>query len=178
MNLFYVLGVVAFASLAIGAFAASAELRAFAAATISSADIVDESLLSVDVKNGEIKGPDLAGNSVTSGKIKDGEVKVNDIGADSIGASELIGVTRLLFAECQFEDNVSRAPGEWYDASCAVPGTTAGDRVVVSRSTDFNCYDINGAYTTDGFVHVKGRNDCDHSAALGKTWFSIIVFAK
>jgi hypothetical protein len=54
----------------------------------------------------------------------------------------------------------------------------AGDRVVVSRTTDFNCYDINGAYTTDGHVHIKGRNDCDDSAALGKTWFSIIVFAK
>jgi hypothetical protein len=172
------IGIVALVAFAMGIFLASPELRAFAAAMIDSTDIVDGSILSVDIRNGEIRGPDLAGNSVTSGKIKDGEVKVADIGADAVGASELIGVSRLLFAECLFEDDVSRAPEEWYDVTCEVPGTVSGDRVVVSRTTDFNCYDINGAYTTDGHVHIKGRNDCSTSAALGKTWFSIIVFAK
>jgi hypothetical protein len=172
------MGGIIVAAFVTGAFVASPELRVYAANSVSSTDIVDGSILSIDVKNGEIRGPDLAGNSVTSGKIKDGEVKAADIAADAVDASELVGVTRLLFAECMFEDQVQRAPEDWYEASCAVPGTVAGDRVVVSRTTDFNCYDINGAYTADGHVHIKGRNDCDDSAALGKTWFSIIVFAK
>lgn len=169
-----------FAAFVAGSFVASPELRAFAADSVFSADIVD----------GEVKTPDLATNAVTTAKIKDGEVKVADIGADAVGASELIGVSRLIFAECKFTDDTMRPPREFdpafigqqqpsfYDAHCSVPGTVAGDRVIVSRTTDFNCFDINGAYTTNGAVHIKGGNDCHVNAKLGTTWFSIIVFKK
>lgn len=170
--------VLAAMSLFAGAFIASAELRAFAADTVGSLDIFDESILSVDIKNGEVKGPDLAGNSVTSGKIKDGEVKAADIGQDAVGGSELVGVTRLIFADCDFTDNALHEPEKWYFAECPVPGAVLGDEVVVSRTTKENCYDINGAYTENGVVHIKGRNDCASAAALGHTIFSIIVFKK
>jgi trimeric autotransporter adhesin len=67
---------------------------AYGANTIGSADIIDESILSQDIKNGEVKGldvangaltsDDLAANSVGSAKINDRSVKNNDL---SVGAS-------------------------------------------------------------------------------------------
>jgi hypothetical protein len=59
-----------------GSFVASPELRAYAANTVFSTDIVD----------GEVKTADLAGNAVTSAKIKDGEVKTEDIAAGAVGS--------------------------------------------------------------------------------------------
>jgi hypothetical protein len=73
-----VLGLVVAAFIA-GTLVASPEFRAFAAATIGSADIIDNSVQSVDIKDAQIKTADLAGNAVTSGKIKDGEIKGADI---------------------------------------------------------------------------------------------------
>ncbi|HKX80988.1 MAG TPA: hypothetical protein VJL54_01910 [Nitrososphaera sp.] len=163
-------------SLFTGAFIASSELRAFAANTIGSIDIIDESILSVDIKNGEVKGPDIAGNAVTTGKIKDGEVKLADIGPDAVGGSEIVGVNKLLFSECLFTDNTLRPPEDWYHAECAIPGMAAGDEVVVSRATEEDCFDINGFDPKDGKVIIKGRNDCAVPAAVGTTRFSIIVF--
>src|SRR5688572_13577066 len=62
-----------------GTFVASPEFRAFAAATIGSADIIDNSIQSVDIKDAQVKTADISGNAVTSGKIKDGEIKAPDL---------------------------------------------------------------------------------------------------
>jgi hypothetical protein len=72
------LGLVVAAFIA-GTFVAYPELRAFAAATIGSADIIDGSIQSIDIKDAQVKTADLAGSAVTSGKIKDGEIKVSDL---------------------------------------------------------------------------------------------------
>src|SRR5574339_1077138 len=73
-----------------GTFVASPELRAFAANTVFSTDIVD----------GEVKTADLGSNSVTAAKIKDNEVKAAERATDAVGAAELQGVTKLLFGQC------------------------------------------------------------------------------
>jgi hypothetical protein len=92
-----------------GAFVASPELRAFAADTVGSADIIDESILSVDIKNGEVKTLDIgtgqvtntdlgtnsvtatkiATNAVTSAKILDGQVMTADIANGNVTNSKL-----------------------------------------------------------------------------------------
>lgn len=72
-----------------GAFVSSPELRAFAANTVGSIDIIDESIQSVDIKNGQVKNADIAANAVTSGKIKDGEVKPADLANSAITASKV-----------------------------------------------------------------------------------------
>jgi hypothetical protein len=56
----------------------------YAVPTIRSGDIFDETIQSVDIKNGEVKNADLAPNAVTSDKIKNGEVKAEDIAAGVI----------------------------------------------------------------------------------------------
>ena len=74
---------------------------AYAANTIGSADVIDESLLSQDIKNGEVKATELAGaavgnsklanNAVGTGKVADESLTALDLGPDSVGASEVAG---------------------------------------------------------------------------------------
>jgi hypothetical protein len=83
-----------------GEFIASPELRAYAANTVFSTDIVD----------GEVKTADLANNAVTAAKVKDGEIKAAEIATnavgssgiatDAVGAAEIVDVSRLLFGQC------------------------------------------------------------------------------
>ena len=56
----------------------------YAVPTIRSADIVNETIQSVDIKNGEVKNADLANDAVTSPKIKNGEVKTEDLAGDAV----------------------------------------------------------------------------------------------
>jgi hypothetical protein len=82
-----------------GAFISSPDLRAYAAAFIGSADIIDGSIQSVDIKNGEVKNADIAFNAVTyskilpnsidSSKIIDGGVKTADIGNGEVRAEDI-----------------------------------------------------------------------------------------
>src|SRR3954471_4775342 len=72
---------------------------AYAADTIGSSDIIDESILSQDVKNNQITWDDLALNSVTSSRIKDdsingvdivdGQVANGDLAADAVTADKI-----------------------------------------------------------------------------------------
>jgi hypothetical protein len=69
---------------------------AYAADTIGSSDVINESLLSEDVKNGEVKWTDLANNSVGSGKVIDetlasADIKNGEVGTDDVLNSSLTG---------------------------------------------------------------------------------------
>lgn len=75
---------VAAVSLVVGAFVASPELRAYAANTVGSADIIDNSILSADIKNGEVKNIDLGTDAVTTTKIKNGNITGADIQLESL----------------------------------------------------------------------------------------------
>jgi hypothetical protein len=73
------IGTLILAAFVAGAFVASPELRAYAANTIASTDIID----------GEVKTPDLATNAVTAAKIKDGEVKTAELGGNSVTTTKI-----------------------------------------------------------------------------------------
>ena len=62
-----ILGMLAVAFVA-GSFVASPELMAYAAATIGSAEIIDESIQSIDIKNGQVKASDIATDAVGAWK--------------------------------------------------------------------------------------------------------------
>jgi hypothetical protein len=72
---------------------------AYAANTIGSDDIIDESILSQDIKNQEVRAADLhdggvtneklQANAVTSGKVADESLTSSDLGTDSVQASEI-----------------------------------------------------------------------------------------
>ena len=62
---------------------------AYAAGTIGSADIIDESILSQDIKNDEVQNPDLGANSVGTGKINDGAVRTADVLDDDLTGADI-----------------------------------------------------------------------------------------
>ena len=72
-----------------GAFLASPELRVYAANTIGSADIINNSIQSVDIKDGEVKTDDIAPSAIGSLRIKDNDVKAQDIAPNGVGTSEI-----------------------------------------------------------------------------------------
>ena len=62
---------------------------AYAANTIGSSDVIDESLLSQDVKNGEVKNADIGADAMTSSKLANGSVQNSDLGPDAVTTSKI-----------------------------------------------------------------------------------------
>jgi hypothetical protein len=63
---------------------------AYAANTIGSDDIIDESIQSVDIKNGQVQGPDLAASAVNSNKIANGAVANADIAVGAVDSNSVL----------------------------------------------------------------------------------------
>lgn len=163
-----IMGIIVAAFVA-GAFVSSPELRAYAANTVFSTDIVD----------GEVKTADLAANAVTAAKIKDNEVKGPEIAANSVGASEIIGVTKLIFATCSVTNSNSIAAQNAFTASCSVPGAAIGDRVMVENNDGFPlCFEITRAFVFPAdSVALAIKNDCNTGVSTPGTGnISVIVF--
>jgi hypothetical protein len=59
---------------------------AYAAATIGSADVINDSLLSEDIKNETITSGDIRPSTIASGRIADGSVTGSDIKQNTIGS--------------------------------------------------------------------------------------------
>ena len=79
---------------------------AYAADTIGSADIINESILSEDLKNGEVKTTELATEAVTNGKIAP-----NSIGTDKV-ANQTLNFNDLGLVLTKLADGGS-APSTW-----------------------------------------------------------------
>jgi hypothetical protein len=189
-----------------GAFIASPELRAFAANTVGSADIINNSIQSVDIKDGEVKTVDLGGNAVTSAKIKDGEVKAAEIAADavgaseiaanavgsseialfavgadeiapdSVGASELMGVSNLIFAECTV-GTLTLNPNVVSTHTCNADGAGPGNVAIAAANGGSSCIAVTRADATGSdHVLVSLGNICEIPASTANIKIGIIVF--
>jgi hypothetical protein len=165
-----------------GAFVASPELRAYAANTVGSSDIIDESILSQDIKNGEVKSSDLGSNAVTAAKIKDGEVKAAEIATDAVGGAELQGVTKLLFADCKStsqEGSVLVPSLGTTTVACSINGVDSDDSAFAVKNSGSYCMEIVTIDTATNAVNLTLRNQCSVAATLGEgAEFSIIVYDK
>lgn len=73
----------------IGCLAAVGGGTAYAANTIGSSDIVDESIQSVDIKNGEVKGADIGSNSITTNRIYPASVTNSDLGTSAVDSPKI-----------------------------------------------------------------------------------------
>ena len=124
---------------------------------------------------------DVAGNSITGAKIKDGEVKAAEIATDAVGATELQGVTKLLFAKCVptvAEATTSRPAGTVFDKTCFINGASADDSAVVTFNDGAFCFKTT-ADTDNGSVQVRLHNTCPIATPLGEgSTISIIVYHK
>src|SRR3954471_11229418 len=63
---------------------------AYAADTIGSSDVIDESLLSQDIKDGEVKTSDIKNSAITSLKINNGSVLNAEIAANAVDSSKIM----------------------------------------------------------------------------------------
>ena len=175
------LGLLAVAFVA-GSFVASPELRAQAAATIGSADIIDNSIQSVDIKDVEVKTADLAGNSVTAAKIKDGEVKAAEIATDAVGGAELSMVTKLIFGQCMLtnsEATTNIQPLEVSDINCSISGVDNDDSAVATLNNSNFCFHAAKAEPETNSVHVNITNECSTAQQVGSdSSIAVMVFDK
>jgi hypothetical protein len=110
-------------------------------------DIVDGEVKTPDIATGAVTNAKIAPNAVTyskiasgsidSSKIVDQSIKSNDIAADAVGASEIRGVSKLLFGSCSitFTDNAVGVGG----FNCPVTGASPGNHVVATLQSTWSC---------------------------------------
>jgi hypothetical protein len=145
---------------------------------VRSNDIGNGQVKSVDILDGGITAADMGGSSVAGFHIVPGAVSSIHIADDAVGASELDGVTKLIFAECTGSSNVGVAQGNGLAFQCSVPGAALGDKVVASQNPAAQaCFAITlvNIVTADS-VQVIIKNVCTTAAIPGAMAFSIIVF--
>ena len=148
---------------------------AYAANTIGSADIINESILSQDVKNGEVKKADLADDSIGTYKIQPGQVftsdihdgvvtglkvtdnslRAADIAPDAVGGSELAPAEAWRPVHPRTENP---QPGQAYFLG------TPEEVEYANRGAPYNP----AAYFKDhsGVVHLRGVVMCDAEIIL------------
>lgn len=176
--------IIAVAAFVSGSFVTSPELRVYAANTVFSADIVDgqvktadlanNAVTTVKIKDGEVKNADLAPSSVGSLKIKDNDIQAIDIAADAVGASEISGVSRLIFAECDFSPGNELPSGIDSILNCGVSGAHSGDNVIATSNE--GCLAAVGAASHQGAVAMTLVNVCNYDMPTGTYPISIIVY--
>ena len=128
------IGGIILAAFIAGAFVASPELRAYAANTIGSSDIIDESILSQDIKNGEVKSADLGTSAVTNSKIASSAVTNSKIGSSAVTSSKIAtgGVANSdIAANAVTGDKISDGTIGYADVSRAL--------IAVEHRDDCNC---------------------------------------
>lgn len=145
-----------------GAFVASPELRAYAASTIGSDDIINESIRSEDIKNGQVKASDIA--------------------TDAVGAAEIQGVTKLLFARCNPDSKAGfgGSQGIHIVVQCNITGVDSDDNAIATLTGSNNdCFIVYSTAPAAGKVEVSLMNVCttDEGISAGDT-ISIIVYDK
>lgn len=150
--------IIAAAAFVAGSFITSPELRAYAAATIGSEEIIDESIRSVDIKNGQVKAADIA--------------------TDAVGAAELQGVTKLIFVKCIYTNDEELIHTESVvTAFCQVKGSALGDNVIASKNDGGgSCFEVIQATARSDQVNISFKNTCTSDLALGTVKLSILLY--
>jgi|GEM_PF-807333 len=151
---------------------------------VGTTDIAGNGVTAAKIKDGEVKTAEIGTGAVTNGKIAnnsvgtlkiiDESVAAVDIGPDAVGASEIMGVSKLLFVGCKLTDNTSRGTNQGNNAYCSAPGAYYDDRVIVTNNGNF-CYVMEAIATQDN-VTVHYTNICSSLSPLGTVDVSIIVF--
>jgi hypothetical protein len=101
----------------IGCFAGLATGGAYAADTVGSSDVINETLLSEDFKNGEVKQQDLANGAVTGGKLAANSVLNPKLAANSVSSAKVLDFdltnqdVGVLFAEVSSTATLSNSSG-------------------------------------------------------------------
>jgi hypothetical protein len=121
---------------------------------LSSADIRGETLKSVDILDGQVKSADIRDGDVTSADVKDGTIQDLDLGADSVSSAEVLdfGLSNqdvgVLFAQVEESGTLANSSG----------GVTSTNNSLGVYEVDFN-RDVSGCafLATHGLAGVLGE---------------------
>jgi hypothetical protein len=128
---------------------------------VGSSDIINESILSADIKNGEVKASEIA--------------------TDAVGAAEIQGVTKLLFGQCKLnsaEANVPIYPGFFIQVNCTISGVDGDDSAIATMEDGSTCFHVGKALTITNEALVYLRNECSAPQTVGAGSISVIVYDK
>lgn len=116
-----------------GSFVASSELRAYAANTVFSTDIVDGQVKTSDLAGGAVTNAKLGANSVNSAKIADGTIDNADLAASAVTSAKIA-------------------------AGGVANSDIAGNAVTTSKIADET---IRYADVAEAFIAVDSKIDCN-----------------
>jgi len=180
-------GAIVVAAFVSGAFVSSPDLRAYAANTVFSTDIVDGEVKTADIANNAVTNAKIAGNAISTSKINDGaiktadigdgEVKASDISTDAVGADELQGVSKLQFTTCSANLSNSIIPGGSVVAECSIPGLIGSDHVLLEREAGASCFAVVDVLPHTAGATVIMRNVCTVSSTPSTVEFAAIVYS-
>jgi hypothetical protein len=111
---------------------------AYAASAVGSSDIINKSIRSVDIKNGQVKSPDLAPGAVTGAKLLDESLTSADLATNSVGSGEILdnSLTTADIAGADVNGGGISVPtgfvpnGRCRQLDASVAGATAGQAVI------------------------------------------------
>jgi len=143
---------------------------AWAAATITGADIVDGSIGGVDIGNKQVALDNLAADSVDGSKIKNNSIRTSDYGDATVTSGKIkdatiqkhdlapgilpAGATNVLYGSCEIPTvAIDAHSSERVTCGERIPGLRAGDHVVASLN-DASFFDIE-------LVLYNVSTDCD-----------------
>lgn len=90
-----------------------------------------------------------------------------------------MGVSTLLFAECDKTNNTVLPPGGQLGLSCTVSGASTGDVAVATTNGGGVCIGVtNAEVSASNTVSLRLNNNCKSDANLGTATIAIVVFDK
>jgi hypothetical protein len=138
---------------------------AYAANTIGSSDVIDESLQSVDVKNGEIGSQDLKNNATQGVDVRDGSLTGKDVGqAQFVNFTGSIGIIN---ANSCSHKKVTGLPVDNKDHLVLTPSVTTAERDLIYTPV----FDV--SETRDMFIKVCNPTEAPIDGAT--TNFNLLV---
>jgi hypothetical protein len=129
---------------AIACFGVLAGGTAYAANTIGSADVINNSLLSEDIKQGEVKAGDLGLDSVSSTRILNETVQGADVAANTLTGADI---------------NESTLVGVGGGGGCKPNGS--GDRMVAAGAVCIDKYENSIWTAPEGGTQITGAIPCN-----------------
>lgn len=142
---------------------------------VNSATIADNSITAADIGGGAVTNAKLANDAVNFDKIADNSITAAHIRPNAVGASELDGVTKLLFIACVKTFDNLVGSGAAFGFSCSAPGTDGNDNAVASHNGN-KCFAPTQVDPMSGSVFIWLFNRCQDPEAIGTTTISIIVY--
>jgi hypothetical protein len=150
----------------IGCVAAIGTGTAYAAATIGSAEVIDESLVSADIKNASLDGGDLKQNTIGSGRIIDNTIQGIDVknasltGADVVDNS--IGVADIGSQQVASDEVLNDSLLQSDIRAGAVTGDEVLDNSLTGTDINESTLNLPQTPTTTTFASAVGQLDPDN----------------